>query len=274
MRKEHNVKGGSGANIWAGEWGNPDGPAILLIHGFMQSHMSWQAQYESELADEFRLVAIDNRGHGRSDKPSDPAAYQDGVNWADDVAAVIKQLELDKPVLAGWSYGGLIMLDYCQRHGCGDIAGINFVAAAVRKISDDKFGPPTIPEARQNLLSEDLPARISGTRAFLRACTAKPVDQDTFETWLAFNMEVPAHARLAMFNRELDFDGVMAELSVPSLLTYCSDDALVVPAMGDYAKAHITDAEMSIYEGIGHAPFFEDSARFNSELAAFVRRCG
>ena len=74
MNREYNVTGGSGISLWAGEWGNPNGPPILLIHGFMQSHMSWQAQLNSDLAKEFRLVAIDNRGHGRSDKPEDAAA--------------------------------------------------------------------------------------------------------------------------------------------------------------------------------------------------------
>ena len=96
--------------------------------------------------------------------------------------AVITQLELDQPVLAGWSYGGLIMLDYCQRYGCGDIAGINFVAAAVRRMKDSNTPPPTIPQARANLISKDLAKRISGTRTFLRPCTAAPVDQGTFET--------------------------------------------------------------------------------------------
>lgn len=274
MNSETLVRGGGGTEIWTGEWGNPDGSPILLIHGFMQSHLSWSAQLDSDLANDFRLIAIDNRGHGRSGKPEDPAAYQDGQNWADDIAAVMDQLELDKPVLAGWSYGGLIMLDYCQRHGCNNIAGVNFVAAAVRRVVDDGSPPPTIPEVRVDLLSDDLPRRIAGTRGFLRACTAKPVDRNTFETWLAFNMLVPAPVRRAMFDRHCDFDPVMDALSVPALVTYCTADALVLPHMGERAMAHIPDAEASVYEGIGHSPFFEDSARFNDELAAFVRRCG
>jgi pimeloyl-ACP methyl ester carboxylesterase len=271
MKSETLVRGGGGTDIWAGEWGNPDGPPILLIHGFMQSHLSWSAQLDSGLADEFRLIAIDNRGHGRSGKPEDPAAYQDGQNWSDDIAAVIKQLELDKPVLAGWSYGGFIMLDYCLRHGCGDIAGLNFVAAGVRRVTDPDA--PPVPEFRKNMLSEDLARRIDGTRVFLQACTATPVDPVTFETWLAFNMLVPPHVRQAMSARELDFDPVLDALSVPALVSYCTADALVPAGMGEHAMAHIPDAEASIYEGIGHSPFFEDSARFNTELGAFVRRC-
>jgi len=271
MNREYSVSGGSGVSLWAGEWGNPNGPPILLIHGFMQSHMSWQAQLNSDLAKEFRLVAIDNRGHGRSEKPEDDAAYQDGQNWADDIAAAIKQLNLDKPVLAGWSYGGLIILDYCQRYGCADVAGINFVAAAVRRITNSNAPAP--PEYRTKLLLDDLAARIDGTRTFLRACTNQPVDGETFETWLAFNMLVPAPVRRAMIARELDFDPVLSSLSVPTLVTYCTADALVPVEMGKHAVAKIHEARGSIYQNIGHAPFFEDSARFNRELADFARSC-
>ena len=271
MNQEYRVTGGGDVRLWAGEWGNPDGQPILLIHGFMQSHISWRAQLDSDLAKEFRLVAIDNRGHGRSDKPEDAAAYQDGQNWADDIAAAIKQLNLDKPVLAGWSYGGLIILDYCQRYGCGDVAGINFVSASVRRMTDPNAPAP--PEFRKNLLSDDLPARIDGTRKFLRACTNLPVDRNTFETWLAFNMLVPAPVRRAMLSRELDFDPVLSSLSVPALVTYCTADNLVPVEMGEHAVAKIREAQVSIYQDIGHSPFLEDSAQFNQELADFARSC-
>ena len=178
---------------------------------------------------------------------------------------------MDKPVLASWSYGGLIILDYCQRYGCGDVAGINFVAASVRRSTDPNAPAP--PEFRKNLLSDDLPARIDGTRKFLRACTNLPVDRNTFETWLAFNMLVPAPVRRAMFARELDFDPVLSSLSVPTLATYCTADNLVPVEMGEHAVAKIHEAQVSIYQDIGHSPFFEDSDRFNHELADFARSC-
>jgi len=271
MNREYTIAGGNDVNLWVGEWGNSDAPPIILIHGFMQSHLSWQAQLDSHLADEFRLIAIDNRGHGRSEKPGNDDAYQDGKNWADDIDAVIKQLKLDQPVLVGWSYGGLIMLDYCQRYGCDDIAGINFVAAAVRRNTDPNASD--LPEFRKKLLLDDLPERIDGTRAFLRACTNLPADKDTFETWLAFNMLVPAPVRRAMVARELNFDKVLSNLSVPTLVTYCTADKLVPVGMGKHAAAKINEAQVSIYHKIGHSPFYEDSMRFNRELADFVQSC-
>ena len=59
--KIHTIAGGDGLKLHVREWGKPHGATILLIHGWSQNHLSWQRQFESELADEFRLVALDIR---------------------------------------------------------------------------------------------------------------------------------------------------------------------------------------------------------------------
>jgi pimeloyl-ACP methyl ester carboxylesterase len=127
----HTVRGGGGLQLHVREWGNPNGPPILFIHGWSQNHLCWTKQVGGPLAQEFRLVALDNRGHGMSDKPLEAEHYTDPQRWADDIAAVIEALRLDRPVLVGWSYGGLIMCDYLRAHGQARVAGINFVGGAV-----------------------------------------------------------------------------------------------------------------------------------------------
>ena len=69
--------------------------------------LAWSRQLDSELARDHRLVAMDLRGHGLSEKPRD--AYGDSRLWADDVRAVIDALNLDRPVLCGWSHGPLVI---------------------------------------------------------------------------------------------------------------------------------------------------------------------
>jgi alpha-beta hydrolase superfamily lysophospholipase len=90
--RTHTVIGGGGLRLHAREWGNPDGPPIVFMHGWSQSHLCWSKQYDSPLAGEFRLVAYDLRGHGMSEAPPEPEHYLDGRLWADDLAAVIDQL--------------------------------------------------------------------------------------------------------------------------------------------------------------------------------------
>src|SRR4030095_351178 len=64
----HTIIRGGGLQLAVPEYGQPHGKAILLIHGFSACHLGWSKQYQSPLADEFRLVCLDNRGHGMSEK--------------------------------------------------------------------------------------------------------------------------------------------------------------------------------------------------------------
>ena len=88
----------------------------------------------SDLADEHRLVAMDLRGHGLSDKPRE--GYTESKLWADDVNAAIQALRLDHPILCGWSYGPLVILDYIRHYGEGDISGINLIGGVTKLGSD------------------------------------------------------------------------------------------------------------------------------------------
>jgi non-heme chloroperoxidase len=75
--KAVSVKTPDGLTISAQDWGNPNGPEILFIHGFSQSHLSWIKQVtNSDLAKEFHMVTYDLRGHGNSDKPFEPERYK------------------------------------------------------------------------------------------------------------------------------------------------------------------------------------------------------
>src|SRR5215208_6534215 len=125
--KTHTVRGGGGLRLHVREWGRPDGTPILFIHGWSQNHLCWAKQYESALADEFRLVAYDLRGHGMSEAPLEPEHYTEDMLWSDDVAAIIEELDLDRTVLVGWSYGSIVICDYLREHGEERVAAVNFV---------------------------------------------------------------------------------------------------------------------------------------------------
>ena len=72
------ILGGGGLKLHAREWGNPGGPALLLIHGWSQSDLCWLNQVRGDLASTFRIVTFDLRGHGLSDKPTQPEHYATG----------------------------------------------------------------------------------------------------------------------------------------------------------------------------------------------------
>src|SRR5262245_26877521 len=131
--KAVSAKTPDGLTISAQDWGNPNGPEILFIHGFSQSHLSWIKQVtSSDLAKEFHMVTYDLRGHGNSDKPLEPERYKTSKYWGDEVQAVMDATGLKRPVLVGWSYGGRVMADYLTTHGTAKLAGLNYVDAGQR----------------------------------------------------------------------------------------------------------------------------------------------
>lgn len=274
MMKVYTVRGAAGVNLHVREWGPSTGTPILLIHGWSQSHLCWSKQYGSALSDTARLVALDLRGHGMSDAPTEAEQYTDGDKWADDIAAVIDELALDSPILVGWSYGGYVICDYLRRKGQNKISGVNFVAAAV-VLGPKAFGSligPGFLENAQAACQPDLPTNIAAIRRFLRACLGKPISQDDFEEFLAFNMVVRPAVRAALAQRQLDFATILEGLTVPVLLTHGRSDTVVLPAMTEYILDHCKTAEVSWFDGVGHLPFLEEPARFNAELKQFAER--
>ncbi len=255
--------------IAAQEWGNPNGPEILFIHGFSQSHLSWLRQARSDLAKTFRMITYDIRGHGGSDKPLDPAYYKDHKRWADEVNAVIAGAKLKKPVLVGWSYGGRIIIEYLMEYGDKNIAGINFVAAFT-KIVPELLGPAA-PAARK-MASENLAENIENTISFLKSSTARAVPPDEFEMMVAYNMVVPPKVRFHLLARPTPYEDTLKKIKVPVLVTHGLEDQVGLIPLARYTAGVIPNAQSSFYEGVGHMPFWEDTPRFNRELAEFVTK--
>ena len=163
--------------------------------------------------------------------------------------------------------------DHPQRFGGDDIGGINLVAAAI-VLNGDAFGTfigPSFFELVPAASTPELAENIRPIRAFLRACTAEPLDAEDFETWLAFNMVVPPWVRRYMTERELHFGSTYSAADARVLVTQGLKDTVILPAMSELIPDHCRDGRASWYDAVGHAPFIENSERFNRELAEFVR---
>lgn len=271
----HSVDGGGGLKLHVRECGKADAPAILFLHGWSQHHLCWFRQFESPLAEAFRLVAMDLRGHGQSEAPLTPEAYTTGALWADDVANTIETLALGRPLLVGWSYGGFVIGDYLRVHGDGGIAGVNFVGAAIgagKNWVGSHIGSGFIDLVRP-ACAEDQVVALRAVRAFLDLCFGKPVPPGDRELAMGWTMLVHPTVRLNLMRRTEDFTPELAGLTKPALVTHGDADAVMLPAMAETIHAGLPNSRMSEYPGVGHAPFLEAPDRFNTELAAFARDC-
>jgi len=261
-----------GVQIAAQDWARPgSGRDVLLIHGYSQSHLSWLKQVSGPLADEFRLVTYDLRGHGASAKPPGAEYYQEPERWAGEVEAVIRAAGLRQPALVFWSYGGRIALDYLSCRGQQEVSGLVFVCATAR--SGPGLSGPAAP-LRTAMTQEDLEGNIAATTAFLKACTAQPLPAAEFDYVLAFNMVVPPRIRAHLVGRAADYEPMLRAIRRPSLVLHGSEDAVNLPAVSEYIAARVPGARSILYPGIGHSPFWEAPQAFDRDLAGFLRDLG
>jgi pimeloyl-ACP methyl ester carboxylesterase len=259
-----------GLDISVREWGDAQGRPVLFIHGLAQSHLSWLPQIASDLARDHRLVAYDLRGHGESAKPSDSAFYRDGRRWADEVAAVIDAMALERPLVVGWSLGGRVLRAYLMHHGDARLGGLHFV-------STRPFEDPSVlaPASRADIAGrpESLAERIDAHVAFLRACYLRAPAEGDFAVALAYNAIVSQEIREAISGWSTGVEetrAAFARISVPTLVSHGRDDALILPSAATMTAAAVKGARISWYDDCGHSPFYEHAARFNRELRDFV----
>lgn len=267
---QHTVTGGGGIDIRVDETGPADGQPILFVHGYSQSRLSWRKQFDGALADDYRLVAPDIRGHGESEKPR--GAYDDADLWAADIQAVIDELGLDDPVLVGWSYGGLVISDYLSVAGTDDVAGINLVGAISEKGTDDaaRIAGEEFVALGDPLTSRDAAESVRALADFLDICVEGDLAPREKYFMLGFNAVVPPHVREALQARTVVHEETLRSLDVPVLLTHGEEDRVVGVGAAEKHADLLPDAETSFYAGVGHSPFWEAPERFERELRAFV----
>src|SRR5512135_3612870 len=108
-----------GTRLWVERWG--DGAPVVLLHAWGCSTRMWDLQVPALVEAGHRVVAVDRRGHGRSDVPS--SGY-DLDSLADDVGAVLDHLDLRDAVIVGHSAGAQEAVRCTTRHGARRVAGL------------------------------------------------------------------------------------------------------------------------------------------------------
>ena len=268
--KDHMIIGGGGIQLHAIEAGNPTGKPFLFLHGFSQSALSWIRQLSSPLAATFRLIAMDLRGHGLSGKPRE--GYADSQLWADDVHALIKALDLDHPILCGWSYGPLVILDYLRHYGEDRIGGVNFVGGITKLGSDEALSvlTPEFLGLVPGFFSTDAEESVKSLTSLLHLCfAAEPSPEDLYRM-LGYSVSVPPYVRQALFARAFDNDDLLPRLQTPVLITHGSRDAIVRPSVIERQMSAVAGAKIERM-ATGHACFWDDPAGYNASLQEFAR---
>lgn len=265
--RSYTVTAPDGVTLAVQEHGASDAPAIVFVHGLLGSRINWDAQLADARLQDYRLITYDLRGHGLSGKPTAASAYRDGMRWADDLDAVLKAAKARDAVLVGWSLGAAVVTNYLARHGDEGLGGVVYVDGVIELRAEQLGSHPAI---YRDLVSDDLRTHLQAVHDFLRLCFATQPSAPVFGTLLA-------NASLASWDMQRAVQGMSIDVAglqrtrLPVLLVYGARDALVT-AEPTLARARQLQprAQTRLYPYAGHAPFLEDSVRFNRDLLQFV----
>ena len=250
-----------GASLFYVDWGS--GKPVLFIHPWGLSADIWEYQ-SVELADQgLRSVAYDRRGHGRS---SDPGRGYDYDRLADDLAAVIEQLDLNDVTLVAYSMGNGEALRYLQRHGSARIARLVMVST-VPPQTDNNFS------ALIAGLKQDRPAFFAkGVAAFTGSHPA--ISQPMTEWILAQFMRASPKATIDCLRAITrgDFRADLRAVGVPTLIVH-GDKDLVNPLDKTAQKIAglIAGATLRVYEDAPHGLAITHRDRLTKDILAFAR---
>jgi non-heme chloroperoxidase len=267
------VLGHGGVPLAVQEWGNPDGPPILLIHGFSFSAVSWKNQI-GEIAQNARIIAFDLRGHGMSGKPWHEADYSGSEIWADDVAAVLEAKGVERPTIVGWSFGGFVAVDYLKKCGADCASGLVLVGSLAGLVSPppppdpEDFGmPPSAGDVRV----DDYHSLFQGIAWTARIMTNEPPPPlNLLQKQLSLAM-TPPYVRRAMTGKSLDNRDVANCLDLPVLVIRGKSDGTIPKSKLQELMDVLPNARSIEYSNVGHSPFEERPERFNRDLLDFVR---
>ena len=259
-----------GGSVYYEDYGRGD-RAILLLHGWGMGVRTWDYTLPALLAAGHRVVAMDHRGCGRSDKDFDDMSI---AAIAGDAVALVRHLGLRKVVLNGWSLGGAVAV--AAAAGLGSACSGRGLTCAATPAYLQKPGFPhggTEDVFAQTLagLAED---RVNFLATLAKGVCSKPVTAEV-QNWL-WGIFLEASPRAAATLSELgtlDQRQLLASLQVPILGFVGGRDAIMDPGVSRTVTEFNPGARTVEFLDAGHAPFIEETARYNKELLAFLAEC-
>ena len=264
-----------GTRIYYKDWGK--GPAVVFSHGWPLNADAWDGQMLFLVQNGFRTVAHDRRGHGRSSQPS---SGNDMNGYADDLAAVIEELDLHDVTLVGHSTGGGEVARYIGRHGTSRVAKAVLIAAVPPQLLKTANNPEGLPielfdGLRKALFNDRAQFYKDFATQFYGANRAgSKVSQgilDQFWTWSMQAGLLNSYECIKAFS-ETDFTEDLKKFDVPTLLLHGEDDQIVPIRDSSMRSARLIKGAKDVYyPGAPHGLTSTHQNQVNAELLQFLR---
>ncbi|KEY87587.1 alpha/beta hydrolase [Pseudomonas capeferrum] len=267
-----------GVQIFYKDWGPRDAPVIHFHHGWPLSADDWDAQLLFFLAEGFRVVAHDRRGHGRSSQVWDG---HDMDHYADDVAAVVEHLGIQGAVHVGHSTGGGEVVRYMARYPGDKVAKAVLIAAVPPLMVQTPANPGGLPKS----VFDGFQAQVADNRAqFYRDVPTGPFygynrpgvepAEGIIGNWWRQGMigSAKAHYDGIVAFSQTDFTEDLKGINQPVLVMHGDDDQIVpYENSGPLSVKLLPNGTLKTYKGFPHGMPTTHADVINADLLAFIR---
>jgi non-heme chloroperoxidase len=265
------IETADGVKLAYSDWGA--GKPVVFIHAWALPSAMWDYQIGPLSERGLRCISYDRRGHGRSGKPN--SGY-DCDTLADDLAALLTQLDLRNVTLVSHSFGSAEVVRYMTRHGADRIGKIVLIAPAalpfVMKTADNPNGIPAeaLEFFRTRVLQADFPKWLEeGRQAFFVADTSPSLQNWVKELMLSTPLQVAVETNRRITST--DFRRELPGITVPTLVIHGDKDVSApIDITGRPTAALIPKAQFKLYEGAPHGLFLTHKDRLNADLISFI----
>lgn len=261
-----------GVNVHVEDVG--EGTPIVLLHGWPVNHRMFEYQMNWLPEHGYRVIGIDLRGYGASDKPWKGYDYD---TMADDVRAVLGAMDLRDVVLGGFSMGGAIAIRYMARHDGDRVSKLALFGAAAPSFTQREGFPHNLDGAT---VDEFVAACRTDRPALLADFGGMFFDESTeispkFEDWFhGLGMEAAGHSTAAslLALRDEDLRDDLGKISVPTAIFHGVNDQICSFELAEAMHAGIEGSSLTRFEKSGHGLFYDELEKFNQELRGFLDR--
>lgn len=270
----HPDASGNAVNLFYTDLGS--GKTVVFIHGWPLNHAMWEYQLCELPKHNLRCIAYDRRGFGKSDYPWEHYDYD---TFADDLKALIDQLQLTDITLVGFSMGGGEIARYIAKYGSNKISKVVFVSAVTPfmvKTEDNQEGVDidVFDEMVENI-DKDRPAFLE---EFGRVFYGVSIFNDEVsESTLQWNQSLclmSSHKATVDCVRafsETDFRKDLAMIDVPTLIIHGDKDKTVpIEVSGNKTAKLLPNAKYLVYEDAPHGLFITEKDKLNMDLIDFI----
>ena len=268
-----------GTQIFYKDWGSKDAQPIMFHHGWPLSSDDWDNQMLVFLAEGYRVIAHDRRGHGRS---SQTDAGNEMDTYAADVISLADALDLKNAVHVGHSTGGGEVARYVARADAGRVSKAVLLGAVPPMMLRSDTSPAGLPA---ELFDGFRAALIANRAEFYREIASGPfygfnrdgakVSQGLIDNWSRQGLMggAKAHYDCITAFSATDFTEDLKAIDVPVLVMHGTDDQLV--PFANHAPrmlALLKHGTLKTYDGLSHGMAATHPDVINADLLAFVRR--